>query len=195
MRRRLKDLRGPDDDGRDGRQASQSLAPAAEFRENGVTFSHFYNQARDAARCRPSLPTRETTASVVPRCTRYDRSGSQAAREDPMRMSRGPLRMKLNPRSEFRVAGKRHNIEKRAADFVRIPSLIENADCAAEIRLSHRKAVCEARPGCSLTWLDRVQDHGPTPETLAPLSKNASVWATRPPQVAATMRRIRFRFE
>jgi hypothetical protein len=84
-----------------------------------------------------------------------------------MRMSKGAIAHEAEPALRiFELPGRDTNIEKRAVDRAN-SKLIENADCAAEIRLSQGKPLAEARQLLA-DVLDRVritvqrQDVGPT---------------------------------
>jgi hypothetical protein len=130
------------------------------------TLSHLHNQARDATRCRLLSQLAKQPRQLFLAVLVYDRSGSQL-RAGIHAHVEGTIAHEAEPALRiFELPGRDTNIEKRAADRAN-SKLIENADCAAEIRLSHRKPFAEARQ-LFTDVLDRVritvqrQNIGPT---------------------------------
>src|SRR5206468_7409952 len=108
------------------------------------TLSHFYNQARDAARCRLLSQLAKQPRQLFLAVLVYDGSGSQLRAWIHAHVE-GTISHEAEPAFRiFELPGRDTNIEKRAPDRANA-KVIENADCAPEIRLSYSKAFAEAR--------------------------------------------------
>src|SRR5204863_4028070 len=129
------------------------------------SFSHLYNQACNTTRCRLLSQFAKQPRQLFLAVFVYDRGSGQLTSRIHAHIE-WTISHEAEPAlSVFELPGRDTNIKKRAPNCAN-SKLIEEAECASEIRLSHGKASAEACQ--SLTdVLDRVgipvqrQDIGP----------------------------------
>src|SRR5882762_1752118 len=108
------------------------------------SFSHLYNQACDTTRCRLLSQFAKQPRQLFLAVFVYDRGSGQLGSRIHAHIERTVSHEAESPLGVFELPRRDTNIEKRAADRAN-SKLIEEAECAPKVCLSHGKAFAEAR--------------------------------------------------